>query len=247
MDKTQSNEENEILTLNNFGSALKFSDTYFLTALKLMDKKNPVLDLGVSFGFSTKTLLAEGFSVIANDLAAEHLDYLWNSVSKEDQSHLILKPGDAMSLTIQDGSLSGICALRIMHFLNGSQFRELMNRYYNWLAPEGVLVITCGTPFGPVFRKEACADKFKAAFKNGVEWPGEFLSKDIFVENSDLSCLPEKVNVFNLEIFIREAIKAGFQIFKAGYQDLEGEINGSQNDRENGFQKKNVSIILTKE
>ena len=103
----ESNEEDELLTVNSYGTQLKYSDNYFLTALELMNKKYPVLDLAVSFGFSTKTLLADGFTVIANDLAEEHLDYLWNSVCKEDQSHLILKPGNELKLKLQDGSLGG--------------------------------------------------------------------------------------------------------------------------------------------
>jgi len=243
----ESNEEDELLTVNSYGSHLKFSDNYFLTALNLMNKKYPVLDLAVSFGFSTKTLLADGFTVIANDLAEEHLDYLWNSVCKEDQSHLILKPGNALKLKLQDGSLGGIVALRFMHFLNGKEVRELFNKYYNWLAPHGVLVITCVTPYGPAYKKEFCEDKFKDAFKNGVEWPGELFLKDVVVDNKDLSCLPEKIHVFSVEILIRETIKAGFQIFKAGYQDLEGEKKDSITDKKNGFKKKNVSIIAIKE
>ena len=246
MNKMEPNEEDELLTLNHYGSALSFSDNYFLTALKLMNKKYPVLDLAVSFGFSTNTLLAEGFSVIANDLAEEHLNYLLKSVRKEDHSHLILKPGNALTLEFEEGSLGGIVALRFMHFLSGKEVRELFNKYYSWLAPQGVLVITCVTPYGPAYKKE-CDDKFKVDLKNGVEWPGEFFLKDIVVENNDLSCLPEKIHVFTAEILIRETKKAGFQIFKVGYQDLEGEKTDSITDKENGFQRKNVSIIAIKD
>ena len=246
MNKIEPNQEDELETLNYYGSALNFSDNYFLTALKLMDKKYPVLDLAVSFGFSTKTLLAEGFRVIANDLAQEHLDYLLKSVRKEDQPHLMLKPGNALKLEFEEGILSGIVALRFMHFLSGEEVRELFNKYYRWLAPQGVLVITCVTPYGPAYKKE-CQDKFKVDFKNGVEWPGEFLLKDIVVDDNDLSHLPEKIHVFTTEILIRETIKAGFQIFKAGYQDLEGEKTDFMTDMENGFQRKNVSIIAIKE
>ena len=76
--------------------------------------------------------------------------------------------------------------------------RELFNKYYNWLAPQGVLVITCVTPYG-AYKKEFCEDKFKDAFKNGVEWPGELFLKDVVVDNKDLSCLPEKIHVFSVE------------------------------------------------
>lgn len=246
MNKIEPNEEDEVVTLNNYGSALNFSDNYFLTSLKLMDKKYPVLDLAVSFGFSTKILLTEGFRVIANDLAEEHLNFLLNGVRKEDHSRLILKPGNALRLKFEEGILGGIVALRFMHFLSGEEVRELFNKYHSWLAPQGVLVITCVTPYGPAYKKE-CEDKFKVDFKNGVEWPGEFFLKDIVVDNNDLSCLPEKIHVFTTEILIREAIKAGFQIFKAGYQDLDAEKPDFITDKENGLKRKNVSIIAIKD
>lgn len=64
--------------------------------------------------------------------------------------------------------------------------------------------------------KEEAIKLFNERIKNKELWPGEFLTKDLFESTSFLlRNVPERVNFFTLEILIREATQAGFEILKA--------------------------------
>lgn len=85
--------------------------------------------------------------VIANDLKPERLDEISRSLSAEERGRLTLAPGDALQLVIPSASLGGILATRWINVLRPYECRLLMNDFYRWLAPGGILCITAHTPY----------------------------------------------------------------------------------------------------
>ena len=107
----------------------------------------PVADLGVGNGFTTKKLLEAGVKVFANDLKLERLELLRRSLSPKEQERLTLLPGDALQLVIPSNSLGGILATRWINVLRPYECRLLMNDFYRWLLPGGIICITAHTPY----------------------------------------------------------------------------------------------------
>lgn len=195
------------LTTNKHGYMLSIDDPNFTESLALIDKSKPVGDFGVAYGYSSKRLLEEGFTVIANDLDQGMLDHLKTIVTEENQQRLTLVPGNLVEIEFEENLFGAIFALRWMHFLKGNEFRRMMSKFYKWLAPGGVLIVSCGNSF------ELDNPEFKYVKSDDPEWPGEMclLPEDTLVHR----LLPGFINIISMEVLLREAIKAGFDIYKA--------------------------------
>jgi len=231
----------QAFTVNKYGLTSSLDDPNMIVSLSQIDKQKPVADLGAAFGHSTKVLLNNGFKVIANDICGENLVNFALSLPNEQQSRLVLKPGNVLDLDFEPESLSAIIALRWMHFLSGAEVRALFKKYYNWLAPGGRLIISCRTPYSWTFFSK-CQQDFTDNVQNNEEWPGEFDTKDV-MDPKVLDNFPSKMNLFTTEILIREAMKAKFSILKVNYYDL------SPSEREiipDGPNKDFCSIIAIK-
>lgn len=140
--------ENFITDLNQSRWDNESLDPYcaeFVDLAKTFEK--PVADLGTGNGFTTKKLLETGVRVIANDLKPDRLDQLYRSVSGQERQQLTLMPGDALQLVIPTASLGGILATRWINVLRPYECRLLMNDFYRWLAPGGIVCVTAHTPY----------------------------------------------------------------------------------------------------
>jgi predicted SAM-dependent methyltransferase len=210
-------------TKNSYGFQFEMVNPHF--DLSLMSKEKPVVDLATAYGFSSKILLNNGFKVIANDLDERHLNELWNSVKAEQRINLELRPGNVMDLMFAENSLSGIVAIKLIQFLEGEQIRTLFKRFYNWLAPNGFLVIATSSPFiGTSFKNfdDEIPRKYYEKLRNKCEWPGQFFRvKDILKCDKVANNLPENFNLICNDILIREANLAGFCIYKSEYFDMD--------------------------
>jgi SAM-dependent methyltransferase len=241
---------NQSLTLNTCGTMIEIENPHLTASLKMMDKLKPVADLGVAFGYTSEILLNNGFDVIANDLDPRHLDYLWANVSDEHRRRLKLKPGNALDLDIEADSLGGIVALRWIHFLSGEEIRKIMQSFYKWLAPNGVLVVTASTPsVNSMLPKEEQPQLdleriYYERVREGVEWPGVFLKSEFLPANRVQSTnIPDFVNVLFNDVLIRELTRAGFQIFKVEYLDRDFKDNVYNRD---GLKQMEASAICIK-
>ena len=212
-------------TLNQFGKMSLSENPQLRLARTMMDKSKPVLEAGCAFGYTSRILLNDGFSVIANDLDQRHLDELASEVTNEDEKQrLKLLRNNIVDLDFADESLSGIVCFNVVHFLKGQQIREIFQRFHRWLAPNGLLVISAATPYFYIYgdKKETNLDKLKRFylnFRNKIEWPGDVERKEIFDHNDEAEKLwlkygPNRINVLSSEILAREAILANFNIFK---------------------------------
>ena len=120
---------------------------HFSISKNMMQKSKPILDIGCAYGFTSKSLLQNGFQVIANDLSQQHLDEGFADLDDELRKRLTLKPGSILDLRFEANSLDGIVALNVMHFFRGPQLRELFGNFYKWLAPNGVLTTSSVSPY----------------------------------------------------------------------------------------------------
>lgn len=221
---------------------LECNDPNFLLSLKLMKKHKPVMDMGICFGLTTNILLDNGFKVIATNESKENIEFLWKNLSLEQKSHLVLKECSPIHLFLQQNSLSGIVSIFHMNYLSGTDIRILFDQFYHWLEPGGVLLVTCQTPYSWTFNKR-CIERFAESAAKNVEWPGEFLAKDIVTDKQILDAFPERLNLFTAEILIRETIRVGLSVFKVGYSDYDLDNRKFLAD---GFKKDFVSIIAIK-
>ena len=138
----------------------------------------PVADLGCAFGHKSKQMLDAGAkTVIANDLAEEHLTYFAGTLTEEERKRVILLPGDALTVLtdLEAGSLAGILAANWLHFLSGDDVRRVFQLFYRSLKPGGVLVvITASQKCGLMKDQIPAVEQRKAA---GDEWPGTYVDE----------------------------------------------------------------------
>lgn len=94
-----------------------------------------------------------------------------------------------------------------MHFLRGVEFRQMFENFYKWLAPGGILVVSC------IYRIPNDIYTTKYMSINNSEWPGEKKYKND-ADTTFTRMLPEFAHFISPNILIREAIRAGFEIYK---------------------------------
>lgn len=214
-------------TLNEFGWQLNQLDEYGTAYVEFAKTATrPVADLGVAFGFSTLALLNQTTAhVIANDLAAEHLDHLYSRATESQRQRLTLFPGDVLDLHFPEESLDGVQALRMLHFLEPEQIREAFQKFGSWIAPGGKLSLTAGTPH--IAECVNFLGVYEERKSNGEEWPG--------FATGDEVCWPEGKSwphgyFFDTEVMEREAVRAGFKVDKCSYMPRSfAYTNGKEN------------------
>lgn len=203
-----------MLTENKKGFMIQTVDQYCEDFIQQAGcAKKPVADFGVAYGYTTKLLLSQGISVIANDLSENHLDALWASVTADERRRLRLVPGNVLDLEFPVGSLDGILACRWIHFLTGDQLRSVLKKFASWLSPSGRLCITAESVHLGSHR--IIFDKYLEAKENGVEWPGFVSVKDLTTQRKQH--MPEKLMLYDTDVLERELKRAGFEVVKCGY------------------------------
>lgn len=198
------------LTTNKHGYMMKIDDPNLVECMNLIDKSKRVGDFGVAFGHSTRRLLENGFNVVANDLDPQMLDHLYASVSEKERTRLQLVPGDVTKLEFEENSFGAIFAFRWMHFLRGDVFRQMIEKYYKWLAPGGLLCISCVE--GVLLNKKESICQFEY-LNDDPEWPGhaKFVPTNSLIDR----ITPEFVHLVSPNILAREVSRAGFYIYKS--------------------------------
>ena len=224
-------------TDNNYGFMSLVEPPDFKLAYSMMSKSLPVLDMGCAYGFTSKIMLAAGLDVIANDLSASQLDTLAKEVNDETQASkytgkLTLRPGNALELTFDNGSLGGVVCFNMMHFLSGDQIRSLFAKIYSWLAKDGVAVLSIASP---VLADDSLVVKYYADLDSGVEWPGEISMSVVSSQLASQKATPDAFHFNGIEVMIREALRVNFRIFKAGYVNFDFKEATALDQRVVGF------------
>ncbi|OQV16135.1 hypothetical protein BV898_09770 [Hypsibius exemplaris] len=179
----------------------------------------PVADLGCGPGHNVKLLLNAGTkSIIANDINEDHLKKFYKTLSEEETERAVALRGSALTLNkiIKTGTLGGILAANLVHFLHPSEVRNAFRLFYELLAPGGKLcVIAFSTRCGVAVGSQ---DLIRQRRKDGAEWPG-LVTADFQEPTKRDEASSEMVYkvLLNPEELRREAEAAGFHVEKAGF------------------------------
>ncbi|HSW71441.1 MAG TPA: class I SAM-dependent methyltransferase [Gammaproteobacteria bacterium] len=114
----------------------------------LKTTKSPILDVGCGYGQITLKALATGNTVIANDVATEHLLQVRKSALEAQLpiDSLYLSKAAFPDLPIPDNALDAVVLHRILHFLPPAQVELGFANVKKWLAPGGKVFIVVMAP-----------------------------------------------------------------------------------------------------
>ncbi len=195
------------------------------------------MDMGCAYGNTVIAALKNGTkSVIACDLAAEHLDEICEQVSgTELASHLITKQDKfPEGFNFEEGSISAIHASHLLEYLRGEEVERGLANFFRWLEPGGKLFLVCYT----VFILELCNQKFTREYRRRVEehtkWPGYLENFDEYSQtpetvdtghNGGDLAFPVALHMYDIPVLREALIEQGFEIESAEY--LDGKTNGA--------------------
>ena len=170
----------------------------------------PLLEVGAAYGNATLPALANGATVIANDLSATELAVLANSAPVPDRRHLVLAPARFPDeLKLGDGSLSGALSAQVLHFLDGPAVERSFQNVFRWLEPGGKFFVLVMTPSLSYYRDLRAAYDERTA--RGERWPGIFDPRTV-ASPEWRDRLPTMVHLFEKDILARCASDAGFTV-----------------------------------
>jgi SAM-dependent methyltransferase len=170
----------------------------------------PLLEVGAAYGNATLPALAAGATVIANDLSATELAVLAAAVPAGHSRHLVIAPARFPDeLRLANGSLSGVLAAQVLHFLSGPEVERSFQDVFRWLEPGGKFFVLVMTPSLSYYRKLRPAYDERAA--RGERWPGIFDPRTV-ASPEWRDRLPAMVHLFEKDTLTRCATEAGFEI-----------------------------------
>ena len=188
----------------------------FLEFIK--DAKKPVLDVGAGYGSISLLALAQGNTVVANDIAPEHL----LSISKFALGrHLPLEklyfnpnsfPGE---MNFPANSLGAVMLHRVIHFMTPEQITTGLAKISRWLTPGGKVFIVVMSPqhkqfagwFLPIYEQK---------WQEGDEWPGVNLPIQKALPDQAYN-LPEVMHVMDDRPLRLALEKLGFIVEKSDF------------------------------
>lgn len=170
----------------------------------------PLLEIGAAYGNATLPALRAGATVIANDLSATELATLSGVAPREDRKRLVTLPARFPDeLRLGEGSLSGVLAAQVLHFLDGPQVERAFESVHRWLEPGGKFFMLVMTPSLSYYSKLRAA--YNERVQRGERWPGIFDPRPVATpEWRDR--LPHMVNLFEKDVVRRCAEEAGFEV-----------------------------------
>lgn len=204
-----------VKTLNSMGymtSGLdRFSQAFVEFAPKVPGQS---LDIGAAYGVASIAALANGASVVANDIDARHLEILRERTPREHQSKLSLAPGDFPDgLDFAPGSLGAVLICRVMHFFDGPKIERAAAKVMTWLAPGGKVFVVGETPF--IGTARAFFPTYEERVKAGDPWPGYIKDMVALFDPARAKQLPPSMHLLDEPTLRRVFTKAGFEIERA--------------------------------
>jgi len=168
----QAEEDEKIPTLNQTGFMTPDQNPFNNSFIDFAATSNhPVLDVGAAYGLTSLPALQKGALVIANDIDPRHLLLLREHVEEQSRNRLFLNTKRFPNETdFPDQSIGAILLCRIVHFLNGEEMDQAIEKMTKWLVPGGrIFVITMSahhhllTSFLPTYQQKA---------EEQIPWPG---------------------------------------------------------------------------
>jgi hypothetical protein len=140
------------------------------------------IDIGAGLGVATIPALKEGASVIANDIADEHLRQIAVIAENEGLSEKLNLLNASLPRLPPLQNLDAIHSSNVLHFLTGQEMQMAARWMASALKPQGRIFLQTMSPFaGHIRRFSPEYDRRKAA---GLSWPGEMSAAKDYVEPS---------------------------------------------------------------
>ena len=207
-----------IPTLNNMGYMTTQLDPY---SQKFVDHaattSGVCLEIGAAYGIATLAVLSRGGKIICNDLDARHLALVKQQAAAQnlDLSLLTTMLGDFLTdLDLAENSIEAILICRVLHFLNGQEVEQAMQKMFNWLKPGGKVFIIADTPYLKVWT--AFIPEYEQRVSDGVLWPGIIANLHKYFPNI---LVPNMLNTFDVAVLSRVLTKQGFDLESIEYLD----------------------------
>jgi 2-polyprenyl-3-methyl-5-hydroxy-6-metoxy-1,4-benzoquinol methylase len=173
------------------------------------------IDIGAGLGVATIPALKTGASVIANDIADEHLRQI--SVNAENEG--LRNKLDLLNASLPRlpalHHLDAIHASNVLHFLTGPEMQMAARWMAGALKPQGRLFLQTISPFTGHFRRfRSEYDRRKAA---GLSWPGEMSAAKEYVEPSLRDMTPSFMHALDAKTAADLFQNAGFEVEYCDY------------------------------
>ncbi|XP_055331735.1 uncharacterized protein LOC129583791 [Paramacrobiotus metropolitanus] len=198
-------------TLNKYGWVIEQLDPLCAEFFTMVPSiQAPIADFGCGYGYSSKKLLELGATVISNDLDDRHMEDLRVTVNPDHADRLTIMSGNVADLDIKAESLGGILAVNWIHFLPTAEaIRDVLDKFYRWLAPGGILCVTAVQLIQYV-EPEIYKKYMKGRGKK--EWIGWVTQEEMREDMKDN--LPSTICAIDEVILRRELLRVGFSVDK---------------------------------
>lgn len=174
----------------------------------------PVLDIGAAFGVASIPALEAGATVIANDMAQEHLTAIKERTPQKHQNRLQLRCAKIpYGLDFPAESLGAIHASQVLHFLTGSEIAQSFDNFYRWLVPGGKVFIIASSPYINILK--AFLPEYEKKKQSGTPWPGEIENLSLHTTHAVVADNPPFFNFLDTDVLSQALIERGFKIEKS--------------------------------
>lgn len=203
-----------------------------------------VLEIGAAYGVATLVALDKGATVVCNDIEPAHLAVVVKEHMKMKRGNLIpVAASFPDELIFKDNEFDAILISRVLHFFDGDQIVNALNKARQWLKVGGSLFVVNETPY--LSNWNSFRDEYDKRKNRGEKWPGLITNTTQYEQNRSLS-LPPLVHWLDHDTLKKALFDAGFS---------EDEIQISYINREGQFppdmlmkdeQKESVGCKATK-
>lgn len=209
-----------IKTHNQMGYSFLEMNVYSLEFIEYATHAQaPVLDMGAAFGVTVLPILKQGGTVIANDLAIEHLEILQNNTPLQQRERLQICPGKIPGeVNFGADTLAAIHSCFVFHFLTGDEVAQAVALMYRWLQPGGKVFIITRSPYQKSLEK--FIPIYEARKRSGDFWPGYIEDVSAYIQADMMRNVPTKISVVDAEILKNIFQREGFHIEKAEEFDV---------------------------
>ena len=110
----------------------------------LLDKKHPILDIGIGQGRNSFYLAEKGFSIIGIDPSKKGLEFV-TDIAKKNEYPILTKSLTFEEYETGNTQFSAILVFGLFQILSWGKIELLKKKLFDWLIPGGHLFITAFT------------------------------------------------------------------------------------------------------
>ena len=214
---------------------------------KFMSTKSlqTILDIGSGYGRISHIALNRNKTVIANDIATEHLIYTRKIAKSQGLSLKKLYLNNSHfpdNIIMENDALDAVVIYRVIHFLSAEEIELGLSKICKWLKKGGKVFIVVLSPYHKEY-SEWFLPLYNAKWEDGNKWPGEGLEVAKALPRQQYN-LPKYLHVMDDRPLKYTLEKHGFIVLKTGFIDM-SRFNSADN-KQNRDGKESFGIIAVK-